>query len=275
MGRNRQDSHIFRSTAATIREQIVQPSAPLQQASCGTDRSETRSGRCHHNTRVPANFSRGQEFLRQHPWRKLEGQSMESSRACAFLTTPFSGWASLPSPQVFVFNLGVVIKMGNITLHPIYLAVMGHATNSDCFLLTARRGQGSSFKWTDFCRNIRPCKTRRGSCVWYSLFLLVVPYSKRSHNSLQRGHQSLFNVKQKKETTFLKVRERAGITAQCQVLCSTIRYQAGPLSWSCRGTLSYLQCKARCQSWILGTPGRPLFFPRAEKLSVYTHYNQS
>lgn len=31
MGRNRQDSHVFRSTAATIREQIVQPSAPLQQ----------------------------------------------------------------------------------------------------------------------------------------------------------------------------------------------------------------------------------------------------
>lgn len=43
--------------------------------------------------------------------------------------TPFSGWASLPIPQVFVFNLGVVIKMGIITLHPIYLAVMEHATN--------------------------------------------------------------------------------------------------------------------------------------------------
>lgn len=54
---------------------------------------------------------------------------MESSRACAFLMTPFSGWASLPSLQVSVFNLGVVIKMGNITLHPIYLAVMGHTTN--------------------------------------------------------------------------------------------------------------------------------------------------
>lgn len=71
---------------------------------------------------------------------------MESSRACAFLMTPFSGWASLPSLQVFVFNLGVVIKIGNTTLHPIYLAVMGHTTNQDCVLLTACRGQGSSFK---------------------------------------------------------------------------------------------------------------------------------
>lgn len=54
---------------------------------------------------------------------------MESSRARAFLMTLCSGRASLPSLQVFVFNLGVVIKMENITPHPIYLAVTGHATN--------------------------------------------------------------------------------------------------------------------------------------------------
>lgn len=45
-------------------------------------------------------------------------------------------------PSTFLFfNPGVVIKTGNTTLHPIYLAAMGTVRYQACFLSPARAGQ--------------------------------------------------------------------------------------------------------------------------------------
>lgn len=89
-----------------------------------------------------------------------------------------------------VFTLGVDIKMGNTTFHPIPLAVTGHTTNQDCILLAACKGKVPASKEQIFL-HIRPCKI----LVVSKTYILPVYGNSADHiNSLQRSPQSLLNM---------------------------------------------------------------------------------
>lgn len=110
--------------------------------------------------------------------------------------------------------------------------------------------------------DIRPCKI----LVVSKTYILPVYGNSADHiNSLQ-SPQSLLNMGDaEKGDDFPQGQTVSWNQSSVPIPLVTLRDQTGPLVWSCKGTPSYSQCKARCQSWILGTPGRPLSFPRRLK----------